>query len=159
MLAASSASLASANPRTRFSTDFPYRYVEVFDLELQPDRQAPIHDNIYDLVWIALDDEVLQIEQREGGTKELQLFAGETRFFPGDKVKSLVNARKSVQFSLRHHLFIAQTFEAVVNVDGDEPIIIKSDARVCREILARPRAERQSSLVVAFVVELAECVT
>ncbi len=49
MLAACSASPRERKPpQPVFQLIFHNRYVEVFDLELQPDRQAPIHDTIYD---------------------------------------------------------------------------------------------------------------
>jgi hypothetical protein len=66
-------------------------YVQVFDLTLRPEEQAPIHDNVYDLLWIALDNGILQWESREGSVKELPLELGDARLFLSHEVNSLRN--------------------------------------------------------------------
>lgn len=66
-------------------------YVQVFDLRLRPEEQAPIHDNIYDLLWIALDNGILEWQSRERPFRELQLEAGDARLFLSHEVNSLRN--------------------------------------------------------------------
>jgi hypothetical protein len=66
-------------------------YVQVLDLRLRPDEQAPIHDNIFDLLWIALDSGMLEWESQGGSIKELQLEAGDARLFLRHEITSLRN--------------------------------------------------------------------
>jgi hypothetical protein len=86
-------------------------YVQVFDLTLAPEQQAPMHDNIYDLLWIALDSGILQWESREGSITELQLEAGDVRLFLSHQINSLRNKTAgplhSVTVELRRRRFVA----------------------------------------------------
>jgi len=78
-------------PPPHYQLIFHNRYVEVFKIELAPGRQAPIHDNIYDLVWIPLDNGILEVQQGNGERKQMQLDAGDVRFFRSHEVNSLMN--------------------------------------------------------------------
>ncbi len=75
---------------SKYRLIFQNQYVEVFDLELDRDRQAPIHDNLYDVLWIALDGANLEL-QGVDGTRELELGAGDLRIFQKHAMKSLLN--------------------------------------------------------------------
>jgi hypothetical protein len=70
---------------------FHNRYVQAFDLELGPDRQAPIHDNSNDLLWLSLDSGILEFESRDGMTRDFQFDAGDVRLFGRHEVASLRN--------------------------------------------------------------------
>ena len=60
-------------------------------MELGPDRQAPIHDNTNDLLWLSLDSGILQFESRDGTTRDFQFEAGDVRLFRRHEVTSLRN--------------------------------------------------------------------
>jgi hypothetical protein len=78
-------------PRRGYRLVLHNEYVQVFDLRLRPEEQAPLHDNIYDLFWIALDNGILQWDSREGSSKELRLEAGDARLFLSHEINSLRN--------------------------------------------------------------------
>jgi hypothetical protein len=59
---------------------FENRYVRVFRVELPPHSQKSVYQNTHNLVWVALSDSTLSIVQSEGGSKELRLRTGDTRF-------------------------------------------------------------------------------
>jgi hypothetical protein len=63
----------------------------VFRVELPPHSQAPVYQNTHDLVWVALSDSILSIGRSDGGSKELRLRVGDTRFFDRYEVKSVSN--------------------------------------------------------------------
>jgi hypothetical protein len=76
---------------SRYRLTFQNHYVEVFRLELEPDRQAPVHDNIYDLLWIPLDGAVLQFQDSTRPSRDVELGPGDLRFFQKHTLKSVVN--------------------------------------------------------------------
>jgi hypothetical protein len=65
--------------------------VRVFGLELLSGRQAPVHDNMYDGFWIALDDTTLEVDQRGSGKREFRMWSGDAHFLPAHNVHSIVN--------------------------------------------------------------------
>lgn len=70
---------------------FHNRYVRVFDAEIRPEQQAPIHDNANHLLWISLDTATVQFESRDGLARELHFDAGDARLFRTHEVASLRN--------------------------------------------------------------------
>jgi hypothetical protein len=100
---------------------FQNGYVEVFDLELQSDRQAPIHDNSHNLVWIALSAAMVEVQARNADPRQFQLDAGDVRLFGSHQIRSLVNKTHSVIHAvvvdLREHLrlqFLLDSFTPIL---------------------------------------------
>ncbi len=91
-LAVSIAAPAQIPAGSPYRQIFENHYIRVFRVELPPHGQAPIYQNMHDLVWVALSNSTLTIVQSEGERKELRLRAGDTRFFGSYEVRSVTNA-------------------------------------------------------------------
>lgn len=86
------ASLTSQQPSSlQYHSIFQSHYAGVFSLELPPYRQAPIHEPPDDLLWIALDDSVVELKHSDGASEELHFWNGDVRFLRRWDVTSLTN--------------------------------------------------------------------
>jgi hypothetical protein len=84
--------LAQTPQAPHYSLVFHNPWAEVLDLDLPADRVAPIHENQNDLLWIALDDQAIEVQSADGQRQELFLRTGDVRLMPRRALKSVFNS-------------------------------------------------------------------
>ena len=84
--------LAQTPQARHYSLVFHNPWAEVLDLDLPADRVAPIHENQNDLLWIALDDQAIEVQAADGQRQDLFLRTGDVRLMPRRALKSVFNS-------------------------------------------------------------------
>lgn len=97
-------SFAQSSSPLQYDLVFHNAYVSVLRLELPAKREAPIHDNQDDVLWIALDDQMLQIEYADNRKDQLWLRAADVRLFSRFDLHSIANAGYAPAHSVVIHL-------------------------------------------------------
>ena len=81
---------AQADRRARSRELLENDYVRVSSLEFLAGSHAPA-ENLWDLVWIALDDTNLTLLPMEGDRQEINFRAGDVRFFRSFRIREFQN--------------------------------------------------------------------
>lgn len=88
----------------RYALAFHNAYASVLRLDLPPRRDAPIHDNQDDVLWIALDDQMLAIEHADSRTDQTWLRAADVRLFSRRDLHAISNAGHAPLHSVVIHI-------------------------------------------------------
>jgi hypothetical protein len=75
-------------------------YAQVFDLNLGPERQVPIRDNNNDLLWVALDSGILEVQSRDENARDFHFQAGDVRLFRRHELRPARNKTGSTVHSV-----------------------------------------------------------
>ncbi len=90
-LAFALSALAQTAPEARYRQLFENDRVRVYTLELAPGQNAPIYQNVHDVVLVALQDAAITLVHPEGDTAERRFTTGDTRFLPRFRGRLLRN--------------------------------------------------------------------